>query len=152
MQVREKEREEEVAHLQTTAEKWGLVGNHIDGALIRVSTSQHLESLFRDVEARTGGVDSGDVDRLARLRVSHAPARAAIGRVPRDVKGAADERERGQVAERREPRGEPIGAVGACDTIHRAPTVVERGVERRAQGRRWPHAGGEGQLVRAVRG
>jgi hypothetical protein len=67
------------------------MGDHIDGTGTNLTVGQFLESFLCDVEARTGGVDSGQVDRRTRSRVGQAPAPAAVGRVEDDVKGAADE-------------------------------------------------------------
>ena len=125
------------------------MGDHIDGTRTNLTIGQFLESFLCDVEARTGGVDSDQVDRRVRGRVGQAPAPAAVGRVEDDVKGAADEGERGHAAEGRESRCEPVDAVGTRDVVHRPGTVVVRGIERdtrrygwgwqrrRTGGRRW---------------
>ena len=88
-----------------------------------------------DVETTRGGVDGGNLNRHARRRVGDVPAPAAIRRVPRNVESAADEREVGDVAERRESRRKAVRPVRACDTVERASLVVERSIIRGAQGR-----------------
>ena len=120
-------------HLPTTDRRRNLFCFHVDSTQEALSARQLVERLLRDVEARASGVDGRDIDHDAVHGVGHCPAGTAVGRVPHDVKRAADERERGEVAECREPRCKTVLSVGACDTVERAVFVVERVVERGAQ-------------------
>jgi hypothetical protein len=95
-------------YLQSTDRRRKLISDYIDMALVNLTTGQRLESFLCDNETRASSINSSHVDRHARRWVGQAPARAAVRRVPHDIKGAADERERWYIAERRESRGEPI--------------------------------------------
>ena len=103
--------------------------NHVYVCII---LGQFLERLLCEVETNIGSVDGGHLNRHARRRVRNVPARTAIRRVPLDVESAANEWEGRNVAERREFRCETEFPIGACDAVHRAFTVVERGIERGA--------------------
>src|SRR6266851_6276478 len=89
-------------HLQSTDRGRNFSGVHIKHALPYVTTVQLHERLLCDVETSPGSVNGRDVNRHPRRRVCDVPARAAIGRIPDDIESAANERERGNVAERRE--------------------------------------------------
>jgi len=81
-----------------------------------------------------GRVDRGHIDHPAVRRVSDVPAPAAVRRVPRDVVSAADVRVAGERVERRVFGGEAVVPVRARDVVERVGGVVERAVERGAQG------------------
>lgn len=121
--------------LQATDRRRHLGSDHVNNTLPNLTPIQLHEGLLSEVETSAGGVDGGDIDPRARSGVSHVPAPAAIGRVPDDVKGASDERERGDAAERRESVDEAVRPVRARYAIERAARVVERVIVRGAQGR-----------------
>jgi len=79
-----------------------------------------------------GRADRGHKDRRPVLRVSDAPAPAAVGRVPRDVESAADVRVVGNLVERRVFGDEAVVPVRARDVVERVSGVVVRAVERGA--------------------
>jgi len=97
--------------LQSTDGRSHFAGDHVQDALPDLTTVQLHESLLRDVESGTGGVHSDDIDRHPRRRIGQTPAPAAVGRVPDHVERAADEGELGDIAERRETRGETVRPV-----------------------------------------
>ena len=117
------------------------ISDDIDHAYVRIAVGQIRESLLCEVETNAGSVDGGELNRHARRGVSDVPARAAIRRVPHDVESAADEWEGRKAAERREVRVETVVPIGACNGVHRAIRVVERGVPRGFQGRGRRHTG-----------
>lgn len=121
--------------LQSTDRGGNFGGSHLNHARVYIAIVQLREHLPREVEANPGGVDGDNMHRRAQRRVGDVPARAAIGRIPLDVERAADERERRNRAKRREPRCKAVGPVRACDAVHGAGAVVERGVVRGAKGR-----------------
>ena len=146
-----------VLHLQTTNRRGNFLRYHVDGTKPALSASQLVESLLGEVKARAGSIDSRDIDRRASRGISHGPARAAVGRVPDDVEHAADEGERGNIAERWEARRETVLAIGARNAVERAGLIVERSVERGAQRRRrvrlpWRIRGRVGRVGRRLLG
>jgi hypothetical protein len=124
---------------QTTNRRRNLVRHHVNSTQTTLTTSQLVEGHLRDIETRASSVNSGDVDRHAIRLVGQRPARTAVRRVPRDVERAADERERGKIAERREARRKTIRTIRARDAVERARLVVEGdvvgGAQRRRRGR-----------------
>ena len=122
--------------LQSADGRRYFAGDHVQNALPNLTAVQLHESLLSDVEPSPSGVDSGNVDRHARRRVSQAPASATVRRVPHDVERTADEGERRNIAESRKPRDQTVRAVRARDAIQRAILVVECSVECGSQGRR----------------
>jgi hypothetical protein len=121
---------------QTTNRRRNLVRHHVNSTQTTLTTSQLVEGHLRDIETRASSVNSGDVDRHAIRLVGQRPARTAVRRVPRDVERAADERERGEIAERREARRETVRAIRARDAVERARLIVESNVVGGAQRRR----------------
>jgi hypothetical protein len=124
---------------QTTNRRRNLVRHHVNSTPTTLTTSQLVEGHLRDIETRASSVNSGDVDRHAIRLVGQRPARTAVRRVPRDVERAADERERGKIAERREARRKTIRTIRARDAVESARLVVEGdvvgGAQRRGCGR-----------------
>jgi hypothetical protein len=138
----QRERERVNRDLQPTNRRRYFISDHIHSALSNLSTIQLHESLLSDIKSQSRSVDSNEIDRRARSSVGQIPARSAVRRVPDDVEGAAEERERRDVAERGETRRQPVRAVRARYAVHRAGLVVVGRVERRAEGwrccgRRW---------------
>jgi len=84
------------------------VGFYLDNAVPNLAIVQILESILCDIEAKSGGVDSGNSNRYVVRRVSNFPTRAAVRGVPNDVERAPDIREGGNIAELRESRGEAV--------------------------------------------
>jgi hypothetical protein len=70
-------------------------------ALPHRSTVQRNESLLSDIETISRGVDGGEINPPARLRVGQLPALAAVGGAPFDVECAAKIWEVGEVMELR---------------------------------------------------
>lgn len=102
----------------------GVDAAELDG----VAVGQGVHGLLADVEAVGGGVDAEDEDLVA--VVLEAPALAAVGRVPGDAGGAADEGEVGDVGLLlpAEARHEAVLAVGAGELGEGAVADVVAGV------------------------
>ena len=115
--------------LQSTNRRRYFCGDHFYNALSYLAAVQMHEGFLCDVKARAGGVDSSDVDGHPRCRVSQAPAPTAVRRVPHDVEGAADERERRNIAKRCEPPGQAVRAIRARNVVERAILIVVCSVE-----------------------
>jgi len=75
------------------------------------STVQRNESMLSDVETTSGGVDGGDMNPSARLRVGQFPALAAVGGTPFGVECAAKIWEVGEIVELRVCTGETVWPV-----------------------------------------
>ena len=115
--------------LQSTNRRRYFCGDHVYNALSYLAAVQMHEGFLCDVKARAGGVDGSNVDGHARRRIGQAPAPTAVGRVPHDVEGTADERERRNVAKRCKPPGQAVRAIRARNVVERAVLIVVSGVE-----------------------
>jgi hypothetical protein len=129
-------RGKEGSALQPTERRSYSGGDHVQNALSYLAAVQMHERFLCNVKASAGSVNGSDDDGHARRRVGQAPAPAAVGRVPHDVEGATDVRERRDIAERRESPGQAIRTVRARNVVERAVLVVVRGVEGRFKGGR----------------
>jgi len=114
----------------STVTAWSFGGDYVDRGHLTIVQMAHRRR--SQVETMAGRVDRNHMDRHAVLRVSDFPARAAVGRVPRDVESAANVGVVGDLAERRVFGGEAVGPVRARDAADRVIGVVERAVERGA--------------------
>ena len=125
----------ESTRLQSTDRGSNSVGDHVNHTPTNLTAVQLLKCLLCNVETSRGGVNGGDLNRQARHRVSDIPAPTAIRRVPHNIERTANEREVGNVTERRESSRKTVRPVRACDIVERTSLVVKRSITRGTQGR-----------------
>ena len=121
---------------QSTDRRSYFGGDNVQNTLSYLAAVQMHERFLCDIKASPGGVNGSNDDGHARRCVGQAPAPAAVGRVPHDVEGTTDERERRNIAKRRESSGQAVRTVRARNVVERTFLVIVRGVEGRFKGGR----------------